>query len=293
MLQAAHDLGFAGVELAVFAEKETGPDRYPWVVVDQLSPAERTKLRALVGRFPIVTTHLPYRPALRPLAKDAEIREQSRRELHRSLKDSAFWGAKVANIHLISEPGVAFAEAKSELVALYRELADVAHAHGIRLAIETTRPYRCSEFIELIHAIDHPAVGGTVDTGHLHFFRSELPVVGADRATPEGIRRYNDFMLETLASLGPKLFHIHFNDLRVADWREHFVPGTGIIDWPRFFGFLERTEYRGALVAELLYYQGANDTGAMLTRAFTQKTPDGAVQRGLQEMNTFLRPFFG
>jgi sugar phosphate isomerase/epimerase len=208
-----------------------------------------------------------------------QLRAASRWELHRSLRDSAFWGVQVANIHLLSEPGVIFARAKPDLAAIYRELGDAAQRLGLRLAIETTRPYRCDEYLELVRAIGHASVGGTVDTGHLHFFRAELPVIGVDRATPEGIKRYNDFMIETLTALGPKLFHVHFNDLRVADW-------------PRLFGHLARSNYRGALVAELLYYQGAADTGAMLTRAFTHRTPEGSARRGLEEMNAFLGSFF-
>lgn len=290
MLRAAHDLSFAGVELAVFEDKGVGPDKYPWVRVDRLDEEQRRSLKALVGRFRIVTTHLPYGSTVRPLAEDRAVRAASRRELHRAIEDSAFWGARLANVHLMSETGVSYAAAKPELIALYRELGDAARMHGLKLAIETTRPYRCSEYLELVHAIDHPAVGGSVDTGHMHFFKDELLVSRAERATEAGRRQYNAFLLQTLSALGPKLFHVHFNDLRPFDWREHFVPGTGIIDWPRFFAHLDGLDYRGALVAELLYYQGAEDKGAMLTRAFTQRTPDGAVRTGLEAMQSFLRP---
>lgn len=290
MLRAAQELGFAGVELAVFEDKGVGPDKYPWARVDRLDEAQRRAFKAMVGRFKIITTHLPYGPALRPLAVDRDLRDASRRELHRAIEDSAFWGARLSNVHLMSEPGMSYPSVRQELIALYRELGDAAQKRGLKLAVETTRPYRLSEYLELVHAIDHPAVGGCVDTGHMHFFKDELPVSRADRATEGGRRHYNDFLLQAMSELGPKLFHIHFNDLRTLDWREHFVPGTGIIDWPRFFAHLERLDYRGALVAELLYYQGAHDTGALLTRAFTQRTPDGAARAGLAEMQAFLRP---
>lgn len=288
-LRAALELGFAGVEIAVFAEKEgPGPDRYPWARLDRLSEEERVRLQALVRRFQHVTTHLPYGPDLRPIARDPDVREKSRHELRRALDDSAFWGAELANIHVMSEDGVPFAEAKEDLVQLYRELGAQAARHGMRLAIETTRPYRLSEYLELIKAVGRENVGGTVDTGHLHFFRAELPVVGPDRSTPEGVRRYNDLLLETVAALGSRLFHLHLDDVRRADWREHFVPGTGIIDWPRLFRHLAQVQYHGMMVAEILYYEGAADEGRMLTRAFTQKTRDGAPAAGLKQLREFM-----
>ncbi len=183
-LRKALELGFAGVEIAVFPEKETTyGETYPWVVVERLSAEEREHLRALVKRFPRVSTHLPFGPEMRPIASDPAIREVSRRELYRALDDSGFWRASVANIHVMSEPGVLYAAARPELVSLYRELGNHAQRLGLRLAIETTRPYGMAEYFDLITAIDHPHVGGTLDTGHIGFFRPELAVEGAARQT--------------------------------------------------------------------------------------------------------------
>jgi sugar phosphate isomerase/epimerase len=95
------------------------------------------------------------------------------------------------------------------------------------------------------------------------------------------VRAYNDLLNELVAKLGPKLFHLHLDEVRRADWREHFVPGTGIIDWPRLFTSLAAVKYSELLVLELLYYVGADDSGASITRAFTQRTPDGAAVTGL------------
>lgn len=290
MLQQAHALGFAGVEIAVFPEKETTyGETYPWVVVDRLTAAEKERLRALVRRFRRVSTHLPYGPELRPLAADPVIREKSRRELHRALDDSGFWGAEIANIHVLSEPGLAYADAKPALLALYRELGDHAARLGLRLAIETTRPYRMADYLDLVAAIDHPGIGGSIDTGHMSFFRPELGVEGAARQTPAGIRRYNDLIAEFVSGLGPRLIHVHIDDVRPVDWREHFVPGTGIVDWPRLFAQLTRGHYRGILAAEILYYDGAADSGPDHKRVFTQRTREGAPAAGLRQMRQFLQ----
>jgi sugar phosphate isomerase/epimerase len=289
-LQKARELGFAGVEIAVFPEKETNyGETYPWVVVDQLTAEEKVRLKALVSQFQHVSTHLPYGPDLRPIAADPAIREKSRRELHRAIDDSGFWGAKLANIHVMSEPGVAFAAAKADLVVLYRELAEHAARVGVRLAIETTRPYGMADYLELVKAIDRENVGGSIDTGHMNFYRVELAVEGAARQTPEGVRRYNDLIAEFVSGLGPKLFHLHIDDVRAVDWREHFLPGEGMLDWRRLFTQLSRANYRGLLVAEILYYSGAADTGPLHKRVFSEKTREGAPAEGLLRMRKFLQ----
>jgi sugar phosphate isomerase/epimerase len=282
MLTRLHALGFSGVELAVFAdnEKTNAPDSAPWVVVDQLDADERARLKAAIAKFRHVSVHLPYGKAMRPLAPEPAVRDAARRELRRALDDGQFLGASMANVHVLTETGLAFEQALPEMVRLYRELGDYARRRGMRLAIETTRPYRADQFLALIREVAHPNVGACIDTGHVHFFQ-ELSTARRTRQAPESVRAYNDLLNELVAKLGPKLFHLHLDEVRRADWREHFVPGTGIIDWPRLFTSLAAVKYSDLLVLELLYYVGADDSGASITRAFTQRTPDGAAVTGL------------
>lgn len=288
-LTRLHALGFLGVELAVFADNEklNAPDSAPWVVVDQLEAEERARLKAAVAKFRHVSVHLPYGKAMRPLAPEPAVRDAARRELRRALDDGHFLGASVANVHVLTETGLKFEQALPEMVSLYRELGDYAQQRGLRLAIETTRPYRADEFLALIRAVAHPNVGACIDTGHVHFF-PELSPARQTRQAPESVRAYNDLLNELVVKLGPKLFHLHLDEVRRADWREHFVPGTGIIDWPRFFGSLAAVKYSDLLVLELLYYVGADDSGASITRAFTQRTPDGAAVTGLIAARDYL-----
>jgi sugar phosphate isomerase/epimerase len=138
-----------------------------------------------------------------------------------------------------------------------------------------------ADYLDLVRSIDRENVGGTIDTGHMKFYRADLAVEGADRLIPAGVRRYNDLIVEFITGLGPKLFHLHVDDVRAVDWREHFVPGTGILDWPRIFRELSALRYQGLLVAEILYYDGAHDTGLAQMRVFTQRTRDGAPAEGL------------
>lgn len=276
-------LGFAGVEIATFADNEklNPPDSAPWVVLDQLSAAEKAQLKAAVAGFRHVSVHLPYGKAMLPIAADAAVRAASRRELQRAIDDGAFLGAHLANIHILTEAGLSFDAALPQLVQLYREIGDYAQARGLRLAIEITRPYTAAQYLRLVREVAHPNVGGCIDTGHVHFFE-ELAPARRTRQTPESVRAYNDLLADLVRQLGPRLFHLHLDDVRRVDWREHFVPGTGIIDWPRLFRELDAVHYSGLFVLELLYYVGAEDAGANLTRAFTQRTPDGAAPAGLR-----------
>jgi sugar phosphate isomerase/epimerase len=263
------DMGFPGVEIATFPEK-TGPEgqTYPYAVADSLGAGEKERVRALVKQFRHVTTHLPYYPDFRPIAEDAGLREKSRRELWRSVADSGFWGASVATVHVASEPKVAYRDAKPHLVEFYRQLSDHARQAGVCLGIETTRPYRAGEYLDLIESIDRDNLGGTVDTGHIGFFRADLGIADGDRSSPAGIRRYNDLLIETVRNLGKKLFHFHVQDVRPADWKDHFVPGTGIVDWHRFFQEVSCSGYDGLFAAELLYYEGSQFAGLEQTREF-------------------------
>jgi sugar phosphate isomerase/epimerase len=288
-LAQVHALGFAGVEIAVFADnaKTNAPDSAPWVVVDDLSAEEKSRLKIAVGKFRHVSVHLPYGAAMRPIAADPAVRAASREELRRALRDGAFLGASVANIHVLTEQGLNFDAALPQLVELYRECGDYAQARGMRLAIEITRPYSAAQYLRLIREIAHPNVGGCIDTGHVHFFE-ELAAARRNRQSAEAVRAYNDLMSELVTQLGPKLFHLHLDEVRRVDWREHFVPGNGIIDWPRLMRDLKAINYRGLFVLELLYYVGAEDTGPSVTRAFTQRTPDGAAVEGLNSARTHL-----
>ncbi|HWR53165.1 MAG TPA: sugar phosphate isomerase/epimerase family protein [Bryobacteraceae bacterium] len=271
-LQKIFDLGFSGVEIATFAEK-TGPagDTYPFAVVDQLGASDRARLKTLVKRFRHVSTHLPYYPDFRPIAADVALREKSRRELLRSVDDSGFWQASVATVHLASEKGLSFGDARTDLIGFYRELGDRAASHGVRIGIETTRPYRVGEYLDLIEAVDRGNVGGTVDVGHIGFFRHDLGVADADLGSARGIQRYNDLLIEVVKGLGPKLFHCHVHDVRARDWQDHHVPGTGIIDFVRLFEHLSIAGYDKLFAAEILYYDGPQVAGLQLARKALQQ----------------------
>jgi len=249
-LAKIRELGFGGVDIITSVGNKHSIGPIPGAVVAEMSEEERRRCRAAVGRFKHVSTHLPF-VGLRPLAADPALRKAARDQLHRAIDDSGFWGASVAAVHAPSEPGKTYAELRGELIDLFHELGEHAAKVKLRLGIETMQPNRIKDYLALIRDVNHDFVGGLVDVGHIGYYRADLQVADADRATPKGVRRYNDLLLEVVQELGPKLLHFHVHDVRPSDWRDHRTIGSGLIDWARLLGYLSKIGYPGALVIEL------------------------------------------
>ena len=101
-------------------------------------------------------------------------------------------------------------------------------------------------FPRLVHDIDHPAVGACIDVGHL------VSSVGRERRnTDDGAKAYNEYLLDLVEVLGPKLWHFHIHDVRYDDWRDHREAGTGILDYAALVARLRKVSFTGRFVLEL------------------------------------------
>lgn len=138
------------------------------------------------------------------------------------------------------------AEAEEIATAAIGRLADVAQAAGTRLGLEPI--YRADhgnwslvwdipEALRIVEAIDHPALGITVDPFHLW-----------DTEDFHGwIRR-----------AGARVTAVHVND-RGADhrsWADRRIPGTGIIDLAGMIAACEDAGYRGRYDCEIFSDDG-------------------------------------
>jgi sugar phosphate isomerase/epimerase len=249
-LRQIREMGFGGVEILTFTGAKHSAGPIPGAVVSQLGAEEKRRLRAAVGRFEHVSTHLPFH-GLRPVARDPGIRKSTLDLLHTAIDDSGFWGATVATLHVAPEPGVTYDQLWPDLLSVFRELGDHAAKYHLRLGIETGAPDTVKQYLALIRDINHEFVGGTVDTGHTRGYTKDIGIAEDDRATPHGARRYNDVLMQKVEGLGLKLFHFHVDDVRPPDWREHRTLGTGLVEWTRLLAYVSRTGYRGMFAAEL------------------------------------------
>ena len=244
LLAAGQAMGFRAVELLAFDGYRHRMGRLAGFYWDRLSASERQRLRRHLEPFDRVALHAPFID-LHPLAPNPAIREASVAQIEWAIAAAAALGAEVVTTHAIGVNLVPYDEIQPQLIDLYRWLGDLAEAAGARLTIETGWPPP-EQFGALLRAIDHPAVGATVDVGHLI---SALPPDA--RSSPDGPRIYNDMLSAHIEAVAPFLFHLHIHDVRFPEWRDHARLGTGIIDFRRLITQLEALDYQGLISFEL------------------------------------------
>lgn len=111
-----------------------------------------------------------------------------------------------------------------------RPLAAYAHDRGVRLALELLNRYETDllnvvgQGLEMVAAVDSPALGLHLDTYHMHL---------EERDSAVAIRR-----------AGERLYHFH------ACENDRGVPGRGQVRWPGVAAALGDIGYDGAVVIE-------------------------------------------
>ena len=244
-------LNFPVIEIHPMGRPEPTPNAFPGFRFDELTPAQRRKLRAALRPFRLISTHLPY-TGLNWLSPDPAIKLKAIQTIDTALDGSAYCGARLAVLHPQSLSNEPFLPRQAEYIELIRRWADRAQKLGLRLAIETGFPPSVDGFVGLVQAVDHPQVGATIDVGHQgRFVELVARVPPEDRAKPASIAAYNDTTLDLISRLGPKVFHLHVHDIDPATWVEHKPLQHGFVDYPRLFAQLRAVRYAGALVLEI------------------------------------------
>ncbi len=121
-----------------------------------------------------------------------------------------------------------------------REAAQIAHDHGLRLALEFNSQHdvinRLEVAREIIASAAHPAAGLLLDAYHLQ--RSGAPGRSFEHLAPEEIFT---FQYSDVPPGGPP------GQRRPTD---RLIPGQGIVQWREVFALLEEKGYRGYLSFE-------------------------------------------
>jgi sugar phosphate isomerase/epimerase len=118
-------------------------------------------------------------------------------------------------------------------VEAFRRLGDLAGERGIRIGLENlarrgaSMPY---ELLDLLAAIDHRAIGITLDTSHANIVGLDFPA--------------------TIRELGPHLIATHISD-NDGSGDQHRTPGSGTIDWPAVMEALREAKYEGLFNLEI------------------------------------------
>jgi sugar phosphate isomerase/epimerase len=244
-------IGFDTIEIHPMGTPEATPGKFPGFQFDALSSQQKQAIRSALRGFRLVTTHLPY-TGLDYFAADDAVAEAAVKVVDIALEGSAYFGARIAVLHPKPGTGQTPASEWPAMLKRIRRWGDMARRHRMRIALETGYPASVKDFVRLVRELDHPAVGATIDVGHQSRYAELITKVKPeDRATPQGIRAYNDTTLAIVEALGPKVIHFHVHDIDPATWKEHLPLGTGFVDYPRLFRQLDEIGYRGALVLEI------------------------------------------
>lgn len=168
---------------------------------------------------------------------DEEKRQLDIKRLQRHFEIAARLGVKNVVIHPGGAQGYTTrAERKRSTahnVEAFRRLGDLAGELGLRIGIEnmmrreTATPYG---LLDLLDAIDHPAIGITLDTSHAN-------VVGLD--IPATVREF-----------GPRLVATHISD-NDGSGDQHRTPGNGHINWVQVMRAFQTAGYDGLFNLEI------------------------------------------
>jgi sugar phosphate isomerase/epimerase len=184
--------------------------------------------------------YMPQAHAL--LRADVADPDQARRQedtdrLSRHIEIAAELGVRNVVMHPGGRQGATTCAERDRVMALnvraFRRLGDVAGDVGVRIGLENlmrrgaSMPY---EMLDLLSAIDHPAIGITLDTSHANVVGLDLPTV---------IGEFGQHLIAT---------HISDND---GSGDQHLTPGNGDIDWPPVVQALRQVGYEGLFNLEI------------------------------------------
>ncbi|MBN1874358.1 MAG: sugar phosphate isomerase/epimerase [Anaerolineae bacterium] len=170
-------------------------------------------------------------------APDKEQREQDVQHLLRHIEISYQLGVKNVVIHPGGRQMFTTRAERMRImncnVETFRYLGDFAGKRGIHIGLENLmRRGACTppEILELLAAIDHPAIGITLDTSHARVAKLDLPAV---------VREFGPYLIAT---------HISDND---GSGDQHLTPGGGDIDWLAVMAAFKEIPYQGTFNFEI------------------------------------------
>lgn len=149
---------------------------------------------------------------------------------------------------------------RAQAYARLRELAEVAGAQGVTLALETHPDLaeNAARARETIEAVGHPRLGWNLDTANLYYYNQGINAVEECRQGRDLIRS------------------VHLKDTNGGYRTWHFPAlGDGIVDFGAIFGLLNERGFTGPFTFELEGIEGET-----LTEAETQ----ARVARSLEHL---------
>jgi sugar phosphate isomerase/epimerase len=244
-LERTAELGFESIELLSVEGSRHSVGLLPGIWFDGICDEDLARLRLALAPFAHTSVHAPFVDA--PLfTYNRGIAKESLRQVEACIAVAGRLGMRAVAVHANRRALLDARDYWDEMIAAFRRLGDAARAAGTVVGLETGYPDRFDQFVDLVRAIDHPAVGATVDVGHVAFLVESGP-----RGTAEGAAAYNRSVVELIQALGERVAHAHLHDVRMSDWRDHRAVGTGMLDMPAMVAAFRSIGYEGLLQIEL------------------------------------------
>ena len=216
-------------------------------------------------------------PAGRDLLTDAEEVRSTQAFLRACVDIAARIGSAVVGGPMYSAVGRTWLLGADErratltrLALALRPVVDYAGGHGIKLALEPLNRYETSlittaaQGLEVVEAVDSPALGLLLDTYHMNI---------EEKSPAEAIR---------LA--GSRLLHVH------SSASDRGAPGADHIDWRAVADALREIDYRGALCIEAFTPEQAGLARAAHIWRPVAPTQDALAGEGLAFLRALLAP---
>jgi sugar phosphate isomerase/epimerase len=243
-------LGFGTIEMISYTGASHSIGEIPGFAFADSLPGERERVFEATRSFSHISTHLPFHDVFL-FSSTPEDREVGLRRLRDALDGLAYLQGELAVLHIGSPgKGRSYRDIWQPMIEMLRMLGDYAAERHLRIGIETMQPDAVHDYVELIGETDHPAVGATIDTGHIRG-SADIGLPRERRNTAEARARFNDVLNTLVATLQEKVVHVHLSDVEPIDWVDHKTVGSGIIDFDRLFETIRRIDYRHLFVFEL------------------------------------------
>lgn len=244
-VNAIRQLGFHGLTLLGFSGTRHRYGELAGFWFRQLANSQRIELKRLVSGFDRLAIHAPF--ADLPLfSYDHRVAQLALERVKESIDAAQYLRGSVVIVHANPRANFPVTDYWKDMISTFRLLGDYALERGVRIGIETGFPNKVNQFVDLLEAVGHRAVGATIDTGHMARY------VDTDLwGTPAGVNQLNEQLMDVTRQLGIQILHCHINDLDPSDWRDHRTLGQGVIDFQPFLAELHSVGYDGMLELEL------------------------------------------
>jgi sugar phosphate isomerase/epimerase len=243
-------LDFGTVEIITYTGARHSIGEIPGFSFVDSSARERDAVFAATRSFSHISGHLPFQGfslfSLNPAERDTGLKQ-----IRDALDGLAYLEGELAVMH-IGSPGAGrrYRDIWQPMIETLRMLGDYAQERRLKIGIETMQPSAVREYADLIAETRHPAIGATIDTGHIRG-SSDIGLPVDRQNTDEARARFNDVLNTLVSTVADNLLHFHISDVSAAGWVDHKSIGSGIIDFPRLFGTIREINYQQLFVLEL------------------------------------------